>query len=169
MVRFSYGYLPRSSYLDADSLFMTPMTQTMQLRPELTYLDKISDRQREAKNKSKDDAPSDEDDEEVDDKGRKVSSKPAPRQVQVQIKPEGGAAGRGNFGRDQASGRHDGSLFAPVRAEEGDAWFKLPYFDAGTEEASVLFGAMFPSNMDRLEVLTRSTDLLGSDDRFADA
>lgn len=154
-----------------DELHLTPLTQTVQLRPELSYLDNLAARmkreermQRMQTDPRSDDSDSSEDpDLPASEKKKKEPKAPKSqaRAAQVTVKSEGGASGgRGMAFRDQASGRHDGTLFASLRAEEGEPWVALPHYTSATAESNELFEYCFAQQTDRINLLTKTTQHL---------
>lgn len=104
------------------SLHLSPVTQTFQMRPSLSYLDNIITLERRRKREAKANADSDHESEaEISDTEIKKEEAKA---VQVSVKLNAEGASRAPGG---GNGRADASLFAPLRAEEGETWVKLAH------------------------------------------
>lgn len=114
--------------LDAtDALHLSPVTQTYQLRPSLTYLDNLITLERRRKRDQKDQ----DDDSEGDLSDAEIKKEEA-KAVQVSVKQsaEGAAAAAKPGAGGLSNGRAGASLFAPLRAEEGEAWIPLTHYHA---------------------------------------
>ncbi|KAI5480852.1 DNA-directed RNA polymerase III subunit RPC5-like protein [Pseudohyphozyma bogoriensis] len=124
-----------------DSLHLTPLTSTFQLRPKLTYLDNIIVADRRAKREAHRNKDSDSDGEgEISDTELK---KEAAKAVQVSVKQSEASGAPGKAAIGPGNGRAGASLFEPLRAEEGESWIGLQHYHADTPQASLAFDHMF--------------------------
>lgn len=141
----------------------------MQLRPDLTYLDRLTTRSKSrpgaaaggdnsdggSDNEGGNDAP--------EDKKSAAASKAkamaeGAKAVNVAIKEgqQGGASG--GAGGGVATGRQDGSLFAPLRAEEAEEWVNLNVYPPTDEQCNDVWEALFSRRMEKLDCVTGVTD-----------
>lgn len=93
----------------------------------MTYLDNIItlERRRKREEKASADADADSDGDISDAEIKKEEAKA----VQVSVKQNADTSGGGAFGRiGPGNGRAGASLFAPLRAEEGEAWVPLSHY-----------------------------------------
>lgn len=148
-----------------EQLHLTPLTQTVQLRPDLTYLDRITSRSKARARSGHDDDEDGSDEEDAAqgpaDKKSAAAKKAAgmaegSRAVQVSIKDSEGGAGGGAKG--VATGRQDGSLFAPLRAEEAEEWTQLDVHPPTDDACTPVWEALFARSDGRLECQSRATD-----------
>lgn len=146
---------------NADALHLTPVTQTYQLRPTLTYLDAIVATDRRAKRESKKNLDEDSDENaEVSDTELK---KEAAKAVQVSVKqsldstngPGGGGFGKGPLGG--GNGRAGAGLFEPLRAMEGEAWIDLKHYHADVSFNTPIFSWCLYFLLTMLEVAIDTT------------
>ncbi|ORY73406.1 DNA-directed RNA polymerase III subunit Rpc5 [Leucosporidium creatinivorum] len=145
-----------------DALHLSPITQTYQLRPSLTYLDNLITLERRRKRDQKD---QDDDDDEGDLSDAEIKKEEA-KAVQVSVKQsaEGAAAALKPGAGGLSNGRAGASLFAPLRAEEGEAWIPLTHYHADTPQAEVALERMFVSDDGasvRLASTTKPSEYLG--------
>lgn len=138
----------------------------MQLRPDLTYLDRLNMRSKRSGGADDDDDDDDDAAEEeanpaAGDKKSAAANKAkalaeGSRAVQVSIKESG--SGGAAVGMGQANGRQDGSLFAPLRAEEAEEWVDLKVYPPTDEDCEPVWDALFSTKKDRLACKSRMTD-----------
>lgn len=115
-----------------DALHLSPLTQTYQLRPSLTYLDHLLTLERRRKREQR--HPDSDSEGDISDTEIKKEEAKA---VQVSVKQSVDLSGGGAFGKmggggggGLANGRAGAGLFAPLRAEEGEQWQELEYYHA---------------------------------------
>lgn len=105
---------------------MTPVLQTYQLRPALTYLDELAVLDRRSKRAA---ALNSDDDSSSSEISETELKKLETKQVQVSVKQSADLSGGGAFGKSGGSGGGNGrageGLMEPVRAKEGEAWVSL--------------------------------------------
>ena len=117
----------------ADHLHLAPLSSVIQMRPDLTYLDRIAamDRRANAAHKGGDQSEDDEDDEEDEEKKRKAAAAKAKKEASeaktLNVTFKNNEEKFGSL-KGAATGRQDGSLFAPWRAEEAEPWVSLPHY-----------------------------------------
>lgn len=115
-------------HLSTDRLHLSPVTQTYQLRPALTYLDHAVTLERRAKREAA--KEQDDSDPEVSDTELKKQEAKA---VQVSVKQSADLSGGGAFGKSGASGGGNGraaaSLFDPLRATDNESWIPLTHYN----------------------------------------
>lgn len=103
------------------------------MRPDLTYLDRIAamDRRANAAHKGGDQSEDDEDEEEDEEKKRKAAAAKAKKEASeaktLNVTFKNNEEKFGSL-KGAATGRQDGSLFAPWRAEEAEPWVSLPHY-----------------------------------------
>ncbi|GAA5869711.1 hypothetical protein JCM1840_000566 [Sporobolomyces johnsonii] len=135
-----------------DALHLNPVTQTFQMRPSLTYLDNLLAIERRAKREAARNDDEDDDGEVSDTELKKEEAKA----VQVSIKTGDGSKGPLGGG----NGRAGASLFAPLRAEEGEEWKPLKHYHANTNEAHKAFNRMFVKKEQILASTTKPKEYL---------
>jgi len=139
--------------LRSDSLHLSPLYQTLQLRPTLSYLDRLSFLEKQARRKQRmatmeEDS---EDDDMMDEDEEVKKKKPPPKAVQVSVKSTSG---------DSSSNRGP-SLFDPLRKFEDEDWQEMEHFHSETQEANEAFESLICENpQDNLICKTEIHELL---------
>ena len=151
---------PITDHYLTDEVHLTPLTRTIQMRPNLTYLDRIGDLDRRNKRReaggadggnSEEEnrtASSGDDDEpattavQIAERKRKREASDAKKQANGDVKlihatmkteegaGDGGTGGKGGRSGDFKTGRAAASLFGPMKAAEQETWVDLKFHDS---------------------------------------
>ncbi|KAK4055274.1 hypothetical protein OIV83_000556 [Microbotryomycetes sp. JL201] len=139
-----------------DGLHLSPVTQTFQMRPKLTYLDNMVALERRRKREAKIDEDADSEGDISDTEIKKEEAKAVQMTVKANAdSTSGGLYGKGGSG--PGNGRAGAELFAPLRAEEGESWTTISHYHAKTPQASVMLSDLLVSEQGATKTLSSTT------------
>ncbi|KAH8923186.1 hypothetical protein BT69DRAFT_1334068 [Atractiella rhizophila] len=142
-----------------DELHLNPLNTTIQLRPELSYLDELTlmerrERRRQRLANEQDDSGSGGSDVELDEEEKKAkkASKAAQTAKAVSVK----AAEQAKDPRDWQTG-----IFEVKKRLEEEEWLPLEHYHPDTGESNMVFEKMFGPTDTKLVMVTKPHELLG--------
>ncbi|KAM0793390.1 hypothetical protein ACM66B_000843 [Microbotryomycetes sp. NB124-2] len=143
--------------VNKDGVHLSPVTQTFQMRPKLTYLDNIVTLERRRKREAKVDEDADSEGDISDTEIKKEEAKA----VQLTVKANADSTSGGLYGGKGVSGPGNGragaELFAPLRAQEGESWTPISHFHSKTPQANVMFKNLLVSEQGAHNTLQSTT------------
>ncbi|MBW0518024.1 hypothetical protein O181_057739 [Austropuccinia psidii MF-1] len=156
---YAIGIIKHGHQPAFDELHLVPLDQTLQLRPNLDYLDRLATLNMQAEKiarrnqglESDSEDGSDEEDEEAAKKkalSKKKSEANEAKAIQVSV--------LGNNDGIKSSG----TLFAPIRAAEAEQAVHLAHYHCETKEAEAIRQKMFATSLTQLATISTWHELL---------